>query len=320
MTEDDCIEALREAPGDGERWAVYADVLQGRGDVRGRLIALALARKTRAERQLRDKHRKHLASPAFWSLLDAGALEAEWAFGHLWRATLHFTHEPQQFDPADLDAVLASPLACALDSVTLHLPGDGHQATRALDVLRARLPALRRLEVSANLTADALKAEGLLDGLPRLRSVGLFGLSAVPRFTAPRLESLTAWVSDWDGAPPCRLGAVTAPALRELMLRVRVDSQPALTRWVREDLKAPQLRRLGLEAWVTSQLIEAVADAPFAATLERLAVLTVDEASAQVLLTRREAFPKLERLEARFFRTTQAVEARVREAYGQASR
>jgi uncharacterized protein (TIGR02996 family) len=315
VTEDDCIAALREAPGDGERWAVYADVLQGRGDVRGRLIALALARKSRAERQLRDKHRKHLASPAFWSLLDSGALEAEWAFGHLWRATVHFTHEPPQFDPADLDAVLASPLACALDSVTLHLPGESWTATRALDVFRERRPALRRLEVSANLTADALHAEGLLESLPALTGARLFGLSALPRLESPRLESLTAWLSDWDGAPPCRLGAVTAPALRELMLRVRADSQPALTRWVREDLRAPHLRRLGLEAWVTSQLIEAVADAPFAASLERLAVLTVDEASAQVLLNRRDAFPKLERLEARFFRTSQAVEARVRAAY-----
>ena len=50
MTEDACIEALRDAPDDAERWAVYADLLQGRGDVRGRLIALAQGKKARAER------------------------------------------------------------------------------------------------------------------------------------------------------------------------------------------------------------------------------------------------------------------------------
>ena len=61
---------------------------------------------------------------------------------------------------------------------------------------------------------------------------------------------------------------------------------------------------------------EAVADAPFGASLERLSVLTIDEASAQVLLTRRDAFPKLERLEARFFRTSLSLERRVRDAYG----
>ncbi|MBL8924395.1 MAG: hypothetical protein JNJ54_36440 [Myxococcaceae bacterium] len=314
-TEETCLEALRDAPADRERWAVYADLLQGRGDVRGKLIALALARKGRAERQLRDKHRRQLAAEAFWELLDAGALEPEWGFGHLAAVTLWLAHDPPRFDPADLDVVLASPLSCVLAALSLHLPADAGTATRALDALRRRRPPLRRLEVTANLTADALHVEGVLEALPRLTEARLLGLSELPAVSAPALQSLTAWLSDWDGAPPCRLGRLEAPALRELQLRVRRDTEPALTRWVREHLRAPGLRRLGVEAWVTSQLLEAVADAPFAASLERLSVVTIDDASAQVLLTRREAFPRLQRLEARFFRTSQAVEARVRAAF-----
>lgn len=46
-----------------------------------------------------------------------------------------------------------------------------------------------------------------------------------------------------------------------------------------------------------------------------LSVLTIDEASAQALLARRASFPRLTQLEARFFRTSQAVEARVRAAF-----
>lgn len=316
MTEDACIEALRDAPDDAERWAVYADLLQGRGDVRGRLIALAQGKKARAERQLRDKHRKHLASPAFWAILDAGALAADWAFGHLRGVTLELEQEPPRFNPADLDAVLASPLACAVSELTVRLPGESWAASRLLEVLRARQPPLRRLELTAHLTADVLRTEGLLEHLPRVRLARLLGLTSLPPLSSTALESLTARVSDWDGAPPCRLGPLTAPALRELHLRVRPETQPALTRWLREDVRAPGLRRLSLEAWVTSQLFEAVADAPFGASLERLSVLTIDEASAQVLLTRRDAFPKLERLEARFFRTSLALERRVRDAYG----
>ncbi|MCA2977509.1 MAG: hypothetical protein INH41_27415 [Myxococcaceae bacterium] len=326
MTEEACIEALREAPGDAERWAVYADLLEGRGDVRGQLASLALRGSARVERQLRDRHRKHLASPAFWALLDAGALEPTWAFGHLRAATLHFTPpdvaggattgERPSFDPGDVDAVLASPLACALDALTLRLPADAALATRALDVLRTRRPSLRWLEVTANLTADALRAEGLLDALPRLRVARLVGLSALPHVTSGALESLTAWLSDWDGAPPARLGTLAAPGLRALRLRVRADTQPALTRWLREGLRAPGLRHLGVEARATSQLLEAVADAPYAPSLERLSVVTVDEASARVLLSRRDAFPRLSRLEARFYRTARAIEEQVRAAYG----
>jgi uncharacterized protein (TIGR02996 family) len=314
ITEDACLDALRATPGDAQRWAVFADLLQGRGDVRGQLIAVSMSGRARTERQLRDKHRAQLAAPAFWSLLDAGALAPEWAFGHLRCAVLKFTNE-NRIDPADLEAVLAAPLSCALEVLKLNLPADASSASRALDLLRARRPSIHRLELTADLTSDALHVEGLLEALPRVTLAKLYGITSLVGLSSSRLESLVAWVSDWDGAPPCQLGRLDAPALRTLELRVRAETQPALTRWLREDVHAPALRRLDVEAFVTSQLIEAVADAPFASTLERLRVLTIDEASAQVLLTRRDSFSKLLRVDTRFFRTSQAVEAQVRAAF-----
>ncbi|MDP1919577.1 MAG: hypothetical protein Q8L14_25220 [Myxococcales bacterium] len=324
ITEDACLDALRATPGDAQRWAVFADLLQGRGDVRGQLIALSLSGRARTERQLRDKHRAHLGSPAFWNLLDTGALAPEWGFGHLRCAVLKFSPQPDadgaepdanRFDPADLEAVLASPLACALEVLKLFLPPDAQAASRALDVLRDRRPSVHRLELTADLTSDALQVEGLLEALPRVTFAKLYGITSLVGLSSSRLESLVAWVSDWDGAPSCQLGRLDAPLLRALELRVRSETQPALTRWLREDVNAPSLRRLDVEAFVTSQLIDAIADAPFAATLERLRVLTIDEASAQALLTRRESFPRLRRVDTRFFRTSQAVEARVRAAF-----
>lgn len=314
MTEDDCLDALRATPGDAQRWAVFADLLQGRGDVRGQLIAISLSGRARTERQLRDKHRAQLASPAFWSLLDTGALAPEWAFGHLRCAVLKFS-EANRFDAADLEAVLTSPLACALEVLKLNLPPDGPTASRAIDLLRERRPSIHRLELTADLTSDALQVEGLLEALPRVTLAKLYGITSLVGLSSSRLDSLVAWVSDWDGAPPCQLGRLDAPSLRTLELRVRSETQPALTRWFREDVNAPSLRRLDVEAFVTSQLVDAIADAPFAPTLERLRVLTIDEASAEVLLKRRESFPKLRRLDTRFFRTSQTVEDRVRAAF-----
>lgn len=314
MSEEACLEALRAEPGDAQRWAVFADLLQGRGDVRGQLIALSLGGKARAERLLRDKHRARLASPRVWSLLDEGVLSVDWAFGHVRVARLKLSNEAT-FDPADLEAVLASPLSCALEVLTVSVPAEAAAASRALEVLQRRRPSIHRLELTADVTSDALHVEGLVATLPNVRSATLYGITSLSGLSSPRLESLVAWVSDWDGAPPCRLGRLDAPVLRELELRVRAETQPALTRWLREDLNAPVLRRLDVQAFVTSQLLEAIADAPFAAKLERLRVLTIDDASAQVLLTRSASFPKLRHLDARFFRTSQAVEARVRAAF-----
>lgn len=106
-----------------------------------------------------------------------------------------------------------------------------------------------------------------------------------------------------------------APRLVELVLRTRFDCTPPLTRWVRERCDTPVLRRLSIEAPITSQLVEAIADAPFADHLERLELLVIDDASAHTLLNRRSDLPRLTTVKARFFRTSAATEASVRAAF-----
>ncbi len=311
MEERDLIEAIREAPGDDQRWAVYADQLLSRGEVRGQLIALARAGKHRAERLLRDKRRAHLGAEALWHALDAGALDVTWRAGHLEHARLALEQDAQHV----LEALLDSPLAVALTSLDLRLPDDEAVVSRACDVLARVLPPLRTLEVSTSGVAANFAPLVTLSKLPRLVRAQLVGVHVLDALSHDRLESLSLWFNDWQGAPACVLGDLDAPRLVELVLRTRFDSTPPLTRWVRERCRTPLLHRLTIEAPITSQLVEAIADAPFAAQLERLELLVIDDASAHALLSRRASLPRLESVKARFFRTSASTEASVRAAF-----
>ncbi|MBL8940571.1 MAG: TIGR02996 domain-containing protein [Archangium sp.] len=310
MEERALIEAIREAPGDDQRWAVYADQLESRGDVRGQLIALALAGKRRAERLLRDKRRAQLGSDVVWQALDAGVLDVTWRAGHFER--VRFLREATGHQV--LRALLDSPLAMALAGLDLRLADDEAEVSAVCDVLSLSLPPLRSLEISVE--GMGTFAPGvMLSKLTRLEHARLFGVSVFDDLRHGRLESLRVWFNDWEGAPPCLLGALDAPRLVELTLRTRFDSTPPLTRWVRERCHTPSLRRLFIEAPITSQLVEAIADAPFANHLERLELLVIDDASAHTLLERRSSLPRLVAVKARFFRTSAAVEASVRAAF-----
>lgn len=304
------IEAIREAPGDDQRWAVYADQLQARGDVRGQLIALALAGKSRAERLLRDKRRTQLGAASLWRALDSGVLEATWRAGHFER--VRFSSEQQPRDV--LEALFESPLAVALTGLDLRLAEDETVVSDACDVLARVVPPLRSLEVSTGGVGTFAPCV-TLSKLTRLEHARLFGVSVFDELRHARLESLRLWFNDWQGAPPCVLGALDAPRLVEFVLRTRFDCTPPLTRWVRERCDTPVLRRLSIEAPITSQLVEAIADAPFAGHLERLELLVIDDASAHTLLNRRSDLPRLTAVKARFFRTSAAIEASVRAAF-----
>lgn len=310
MEERALIEAIREAPTDDQRWAVYGDQLQARGDVRGQLIALGLAGKVRAERQLRDKRRAQLGASSMWEALDAGTLHATWRAGHFRR--VRFMRE---LPPTVLVAILESPLALALDALHLQLADDEAVVSDACDVLSRLLPPLRGLEISTGGMAGRFAPGVVLSKLTRLERVALFGLTVFDGLRHARLQSLTLWFNDWDGAPACGLDPLEAPRLVDLVMRTRFDCTPSITRWIRERCDAPSLRRLAIEAPTTSQLVEAIADAPFAANLERLTLLQIDDASAHVLLTRREDLPRLKSVNARFFRTSPAAEASIRAAF-----
>lgn len=311
MEERALIEAIREAPRDDQRWAVYADQLQARGDVRGQLIALSLAGKSRAERLLRDKRRARLGADALWQALDSKVLEAAWRAGHLERVT--FTTAQDQLHV--LEALFDSPLAVALTTLDLRLADDEAVVSMACDLLCRVVPALRSLDVSTAGVVANFAPVVTLSKLTRLEHARLYGVNVFDELRHARLESLSLWFSDWQGAPACVLGDLDAPGLVELGLRTRFDSTPPLTRWIRERCRTPLLRRLTIEAPITSQLVEAVADAPFASHLERLELLLIDDASAHALLSRQSSLRRLTSVKARFFRTSAATEAAVRAAF-----
>lgn len=264
----------------------------------------------RAERQLRNKRRAQLGARALWDALDANALHATWRAGHFRRVRV-LREQP----PDLLEAILDSPLALALFALDLQLADDETVVSQACEVLSRRQPPLRALELSTNGLAGNLTPGVTLSKLTRLERAGLFGIGVFDGLRHARLESLTLWFSDWQGAPPCVLDTLDAPRLVELVLRTRYDSTPPLTRWVRERCDTPALRRLSIEAPITSQLVDAIADAPFASRLERLELLVIDDASAHALLNRRGDLPRLRSVNARFFRTSAATEASVRAAF-----
>lgn len=300
VNELELLAYLRETS-DPSAWAVYADVLQGRDEVRGELVALALAGQTEAELRLRTEHRAELGPVRFWEALDRGQLVARWAFGHVVELGVR--------DANFLGAAVTSPACVALNTLRVQLPVDAAATLERLSSLRL---GARVLSLSRPVPGQGFDPAAVLDG-SGLVDVELEGLDALGDVTATRLESLRVSFSAWDGRDP-RLGELDAPSLHTLVLRA-LETTPPLTRWFRHRCAAPGLRSLTVESMLTSQLIEAIVDAPFAKTLEALSLLLVDDASAHALLTHRARLPKLKQLSAHSFRTSQAVEARVREVF-----
>ncbi|MFT3712354.1 MAG: hypothetical protein QM817_32305 [Archangium sp.] len=311
MTEDVCVAQLQEAPGDDARWAVYADLLQARGDLRGELIALSLTRKSRRERLFRQKHHAALGLTAVLGLLDENRLSVDWEHGHLATLTLqrgqHVRRAPWSL-PRVVNEVLSHPLAFALHRVNVAAPANDEDAQALVEALVANGAAVSDLTLW--LEGTRLHAAPLLR-LPLLTKLSLSSVATLDSASAARLEELTVFAFDeqsWE----CRLGTLEAPRLRALSLRSWTDTRPAVSRWVREACRAPNLRRLSLEVRFTSQVIEAIADSVFAKSLEKLSVITMDEASAEVLLRRRADLPRLISVSAHQQRVPQATELRLR--------
>jgi uncharacterized protein (TIGR02996 family) len=331
MTETECIEQLRDAPGDEARWAVYADLLQARGDLRGELIALSLRRKTRAERLFRKKHHAALGLATLLELVESKQVELEWEHGHLASMTLQGGRHRRGGEGSwaqVLRAVMSHPLAVTLRRVRLasgYLSEDEASAMVALLVEYGA--GLNEVSLLPEMGHAQLRAGPLL-GLPRLVTLSVANVASIASGAAPRLRELNLLglegqvVTFEELSRPAlhlpgprtvsELGTLELPQLRSLMVRAWADTQPALSRWFREGCRAPQLRRLALEVRFTSQIIDAVADAPFAKTLETLSVMTMDESSAEVLLRRKADLPRLTSVVAHHQRVPLATEQRLR--------
>lgn len=234
-------------PDDPEAWAVLADWLTERGDVRGLMLALELSGHDPAALEgLRREHLQRYAE-ALWPVFKVRS-EAELTrrVELRWRAGLIVEARPIECSGAQLEALLGSEAALALarlrcDAVdpriavkvlgvrtrptirTLTL-GDYRTRMPALERLWPRLPGLRELE----LLGPAIVIAGLANAVPRLARLRLCcELDPTPlkafeqSFTALRTLELRLGGHDYFESPmpivPLLTGAAT-PALERLAI------------------------------------------------------------------------------------------------------
>jgi uncharacterized protein (TIGR02996 family) len=162
-------DAIVAAPNDASRYAVYADALMAKGDVRGELIALQLklsgVKDTGEFARLKARERELLARVTAETL---GALppefEVSWKWGFVERLIVRFD------DPPGLRALLALPALRLLQKIRLVPAGDA--LVRVL--IEARSRALNRVELEGGVVSeDAARAlVRTFRGLEHLIAVG----------------------------------------------------------------------------------------------------------------------------------------------------
>jgi uncharacterized protein (TIGR02996 family) len=208
-------DAIVAAPNDASRYAVYADALMAKGDLRGELIALQLklssVKDTGEFARLKARERELLERVAAETL---GALppefEVSWKWGFVERLVVKFD------DPHGLRALLARPALRLLQKIRLVPAGDA--VVRAL--LESPVRALNRLELEGGVVSvDAARA--LVRTFRRLEHVLAVG----------------------DGLPGALLDV---PALKTLEVACRAPAPDFVARLTAAGWSS--LRRLAIEA------------------------------------------------------------------------
>jgi len=224
--------------------AVYADLLQAEGDVRGDLIALDLAP------ELSDDWQKRRA-----------ALLVEWVGREL--ATVISSRLSRGFITSsahDLLAIVRSPAGTYLRSIELH---DGVKNTAALAALASvPLPFLTRLSLRDDAPRKPYDAEvigRLIERTPHLVELRLAGTGIVDHFDHPTVQRL-----------------VLAPtAIRQLVdarFERVVELVPAALAGLERD-SFPCLARLDLSAWpTTGGALSALLQTPLRDQITHLAI------------------------------------------------
>ena len=141
--------AIAKDPEDPAAYSVYADWLQGVGELRGELIAAQIAADARdsakakaAADELLERHAWYFLGP----LAHDPALALSWHNGFLHRAELVEHHAAQGTRGRSLEALLAHPSARFLVALAANI--DRTDAAGMLDVLaRMAPPSLRQLEL-----------------------------------------------------------------------------------------------------------------------------------------------------------------------------
>jgi uncharacterized protein (TIGR02996 family) len=216
---------IAAAPDDEERYLVYADWLQQRGDVRGELIVLqhAMERAPPGSEQRQtfkraaDRVVKKNATRIFGDLAYSGALdylEADWRWGFLRGVRVGGFHRQPPFEVGPMLRVLfALPVAIALEELSWR--ADECEAVTST-IGKLGPGSLRRLA----LHGAAGHLSGLGGVLRQLESLQVRGSATLP----PRLDS---------------------PGLRELVLHIGLD-QRQLESLERADLPGLESLELSL--------------------------------------------------------------------------
>jgi uncharacterized protein (TIGR02996 family) len=276
---------IAEAPGDADRYLVYADWLMQHGDPRGELIIAQhgiatsdlkdVSKFERDERALFKQYEQELlGGHAEYKLLRNSHRSFRifsWRYGFIRSAHLApLTHTRHSVNDV-LPALCGHPSGHFLENLILGQIGLEHHPLFAF--LRKDAPAtLRSLIVGDGRPWDRSRLDRLWPLPPMVRRLVLAGpITSVGTIEAPALESLTISVVTPDVL--AALSRVSLPALRALRLTVDAACEPLKVAAV--IARFPVLEHVRIRRWVFShdrrELIrhDEVATAVVAAAAER---------------------------------------------------
>jgi uncharacterized protein (TIGR02996 family) len=265
-TEDQLLDAILANRDDRDAYRVYGDMLEQRGDPRGKLIAMQLrADETNledGELLVRIKH--HLSQyRALVPAIDQWNGRFKWKWGFLVDVELD---DPE---PDELAMVLDHPSCAAVQSLRLEL--DGADVAPVLAKLAQRRPTIERLVVSyeSEDSGSGDRVDGAVwDRLPRLEHLTIDGPSdlAAPRFHSIR-SNLRGLVL--GGVPFENDADWNLPEVREIAWNAVESIEPLTPLW---QCELPALHTLSLEGLVDTSLFDHAGFMARVARLEHLAV------------------------------------------------
>jgi uncharacterized protein (TIGR02996 family) len=287
--------AITDNPFDPSAYAVYGDWLQGRGDLRGELIALQLAEDAKpGDRQLvatignfLEKHRPVFLGPLTryaGKVRDFTEGPLIWRFGFIHAAQLDRidTDEPLA---EILDEIIQHPSGRFLAVIALH-DDDPKDVSSLVKLLTSSAPAsLRVFELTSQ--ADCGDLGPLLRAHPKLHRLAVRGRLGNVQL-APSRETIRS------------IAAAQLPELAELELRfMSIESSFSDLRPLLQRTDLPALSRLRLRsADFADEIIDALVGGPLAAqiTMLDLGLSELGDHAIRQLVANRSRFAKLREL------------------------
>lgn len=265
------LAALQDDPRDTRSPAVLGDALAERGDVRGELVSLALARRPEDCAAFLARHARRLWADALGDL-EGEYLEVTWHGGFVECATLdEFANVRGPSVRRLMERLLDAPAAALVRSLTVKPADSDADFAAALDLLQA-LPhpeVLSVLRLDSELfpsMATAAPPRVPLQLFPALRELHLRDSFEPGDFRLPRLRLFA-----WTGASTTRgLAPLAAhPAIDTMMFGVKPGGTVDGT--LDEVLRSlPALKRLSLWIPLTEAALEALVRLPVWKQLEGL--------------------------------------------------